>query len=102
LRLDFDSEHREAALAALRGLVGPTLSWAGCVDCCLCEDSHIPGRIRLCMKWEDRRALEGFIRSPSYGRILALMELASQTPEVLFEAVTETQGMDYVADVRRR
>jgi hypothetical protein len=52
------------------------------------------------MRWDDWVALERFIRSPAYGRILNVMELASQQPEITFETVEKTQGIDDIAALR--
>lgn len=102
LRMDFEIGAIDAVLAALRGLIGPTRSRAGCLDCCLCEDPQIQGRVKFCTWWKDRQSVERFIQSTSFGQVLALMELASRPPEVLFDDVNETQGMDYVATVRSK
>ncbi|MDP6523877.1 MAG: antibiotic biosynthesis monooxygenase [Kiritimatiellia bacterium] len=100
IRIAAEDEQKNMALLILRGLVARTRATVGCVDCCLCETVLKPQRICFTTRWHDQQALDKYISSPLYGRVLAVIDMASQAPEVSFKRVIETEGMDYIAAKR--
>lgn len=100
MKMPFEGDRRRAALELLRGLIGPIRSSPGCVDCCLYECAEKEGRILFSVAWRNREEMERHIRSGTFRRILSVVELASEAPEVCFETISETRGMEYVVAIR--
>lgn len=55
----------------------------------------------LYKKWESWEALDKYIRSDEYKKILAMMELASEPPEIKFVESLKTDGMELIQEIRR-
>ena len=100
LSLKVHAETTSVFLRALSTLIRSARSRAGCVDCYLGENFLNPGQICLSTTWSDRNEFEQFARSPSYGRILAMIDKATRTPQVSVETISDVGGMEYLAKVR--
>lgn len=93
-------ERREQAMEVLRSLMGPIRAAEGCLGCSGCQDLEDSAWITLDSLWATEADLTSHIRSSDYLRILALMELSSQHPQVRFSTTSETAGMDLIERVR--
>jgi hypothetical protein len=51
-------------------------------------------------EWATEEAMRLHVRSERFTRLLEVLESASQAPCIQFDFVTETRGLDYVAEVR--
>ena len=54
----------------------------------------------LVERWQSRESLEGHLRSESYRHILGAIELSGGPPEVRFDYVSATDGMDLIERAR--
>lgn len=59
-----------------------------------------PDVVRYSEEWQKAEDLEREVRSARFSRLLALMETAAEPPVLEFRFVSETRGLDYVAEVR--
>ena len=100
LRLVVPRERRTEVLRTLRSLVGPTGAQAGCARCELYRDALEDGVYLYVEEWGSREQLERHIRSSRYRRLLAVMEAASEQPDVRYDTVSERQGFELVEAVR--
>ena len=57
-------------------------------------------RVSFVQKWESQEALDEYIRSDAYRKILAVMELASEQPEIKFITASHKAGMELIEDLR--
>jgi hypothetical protein len=62
----------------------------------------VDDRHTLCYleEWPDIEGIEEQIRSPRFGRVLALMETAAVPPTIEFRFVSSTRELDYIAEIR--
>ena len=51
-------------------------------------------------QWQKKEALYRYIESDLYMRVLTVMELAAESPEVIFPEVTDASGMDLISKLR--
>lgn len=51
-------------------------------------------------EWTSQEALERHIRSDDFMKILQIMELSSQVPEICFDNVAKRSGFDFVERLR--
>ncbi len=84
----------------LRLLASPTRIEPGCLGCRVwTEDSDSPV-VRYVEEWATEDAMRLRVRSKRFTRLLEVLESAPAPPRVEFDFVTETRGLDYVAEVR--
>jgi quinol monooxygenase YgiN len=89
-------DRRADILEVFRTIQGPVLAQPGCIACHIYEQEGPERAVVLVERWESQSALEAHIRSETYRRILGAMELSGAPPEVRFESVTATEGMDLI------
>jgi quinol monooxygenase YgiN len=89
--------HRRAeVLEVLRSVQGPVLAQPGCAACRIYEEQGPEETIVLVERWESQAALEAHLRSESYRRILGAIELSGGPPEVCFDYVSASEGMELI------
>jgi len=86
----------------LRSLIEPTRVETGCISCGLYKDLHDPSIIIWAEEWTSQDDLERHIRSPQYNKILAAFDMSSSQPDMRFNTVVETRGMQLIAEARGR
>ena len=91
---------RVQTLELLRSVRGPTQACAGCLACMVCEEDAEEGGILFVERWESEAAFQQHVRSEIYHRLLAALELSSRTPEVRFDHVSSTEGMELIELLR--
>ncbi len=84
----------------LRSLIEPTRVETGCLSCGLYKDLHDPSIIIWIEDWKTQGDLERHLRSPQYKKILAAFDMSDSQPDMRFDTVVETKGMQLIADAR--
>jgi len=93
--------HRHAeVLEIFQAIQGPVLAQPGCVACHIYEEPGPAQAIVLVERWESQAALEAHLRSEAYRQILGAIELSGGPPEVCFDSVSATDGMDLIERAR--
>jgi quinol monooxygenase YgiN len=102
MNLRIASLHRQtdALMDVLRLQMGRTQVLPGCVQCRLAQDADEQNVIFYQEEWNSWEEIEKHIRSDRFSWILELMEQASSAPELNFNDIHETRGMEYVREVR--
>jgi len=95
LRLLPSPDRHDQVLEILRSIQGPVSAQPGCVACHVYEE-HGPGAIALVERWESEAALEAHIISKAYQHILSAIELSCAPPEVCFDFVSASEGMEFI------
>jgi quinol monooxygenase YgiN len=101
LRMTVRSERRSDLLEAMRGLLEPARVERGCLSYRLYEDVEDGNTFILVEEWETQHDLESHIRTKNQRRLLTLMDLLSEQPELRFNTVSHTMGMELIGDVLR-
>ena len=101
LRMSVSSEKRDDVIRTLRLVMGPTLAQRRCISCRLYQDVEDENLLSFVQEWKSREALDEHIRSKDYRKILAVMELASEPPEIKFVESLKTDGMELIEEIRR-
>lgn len=84
----------------VRSLNGPLESAYGCSSSRLYLEAEDACRFILLQEWPVRREMERFVASREYLKVLALMELATDRPELKFHQVTCSTGLETVNSLR--
>ncbi|OGW30344.1 MAG: hypothetical protein A2X59_07115 [Nitrospirae bacterium GWC2_42_7] len=93
-------EKRKALLETMRGMLEPARVEKGCLNYRLYEDIENRNIFILLEEWETQEDLEKHIRTDNQRRMLALMDLLSEQPELRFNTVLNTVGMELIEEVR--
>ena len=99
LKMNVRPERRSDLLETMRGMLEPVRVERGCLSYCLYEDVEDKNTFILVEEWKTQNDLERHIRTDSQRRILALMDLLSEQPELQFNTVSQTAGMELIEDV---
>jgi len=94
-------DRRAEILEVFRGIQGPVLAQPGCAACHIYEEQGPVPAIVLVERWESQEALETHLRSEAYRRILGAIELSGGPPDVQFDYVSATNGMELIERSRR-
>ena len=99
LRMAVIPQKRSDFIETIRGLLEPTRVEAGCKGYYLYQDIEDENTFILIEEWETKTDLSSHIHKDSYRKLLALMDLLSEPPEIKFNTVSHSEGMEYVAEV---
>ena len=72
----------------------------GCRSCRVYQDLENANALLLLQEWSTSAALTRYLRSDLYRAILAVMESASESPELRFDTNSDTAGVELVKVVR--
>lgn len=100
LRIIPSAKQRLQALELLRSIQGPTQASPGCVECSVYVEEPPGQAILLLERWKSEAALEEHIRSEMYHRLLAAIEISDRPPEIRFDRVSGTEGMELIERLR--
>ena len=94
-------DRHAAVLEVLRSVQGPMRAQPGCAACDIYEEQGPEPALVFVERWETDATLEAHLRSDMYRRILGAMELSSDKPEIRFEHVSTSEGIELIERLRR-
>jgi quinol monooxygenase YgiN len=93
-------DRREEVLEVLRSVQGPLRAQPGCVSCDIYEETGGERGVVLIERWESEASFESHLRSEAYRRILMAMEISGGRPDVRFERVSDSEGLELIERLR--
>ena len=72
----------------------------GCVGCSLATDAGRKVAVRYVEEWEDEAQLRRALCSDRFAMLAALMEVATEPPQVEFTLPGGSRGLDYIEEAR--
>jgi quinol monooxygenase YgiN len=93
-------DRRADVLEILRSVQGSVRTEPGCVAFDIYAEQGTESAILLIERWETDAALEAHLRSEIYRSILGAIELSGKHPEVRFEHVSDSAGMELIERTR--
>lgn len=99
LRVFVQTQRRSDFLETMRGMLEPVRVERGCLSYHLYEDIENRNMFVLMEEWKTQQDVESHIRTDNQRRLLALMDLMSEQPELQFNTVSHTAGMELIANV---
>lgn len=100
LRILASPERRGEILHTIRSVLGPTEVQPGCISCRVLQDADDPNALTLIEEWESQTDLDRHLRSCEYDRILAVMDMACEPPEMKLSTASNTSGIEAVRAAR--
>jgi len=101
MRVTARPKKRPEMLQALHSLLGPMSVQPGCLRCRLYQDADDEDVLTWIEEWESREQMDRHVRSPEYRTLLSVMDLSAVQPEVRFNTVVETAGMELIEGTMR-
>jgi quinol monooxygenase YgiN len=89
-------ERRADVLEVLRSVQGRVQDQPGCASCRIYEEDDAESAIVLVERWATDEALETHLRSEVYQRIIGAIELSASQPDISFEHVSATEGIEVI------
>jgi quinol monooxygenase YgiN len=100
LKIIADPKRVKPMIQALNSLMLPIQLDRGCGGCYLCADVGEPNSLLYVEEWATQRDLEREMRSDRFTRLLSVMESSPKPPVLEFQFVSQTRGLEYIAEVR--
>lgn len=102
LKMIVQPERRSDLLETMRGMLEPARVERGCLSYRLYEDVENRNAFVLLEEWKTQEDIERHLRKDNQRRLLALMDLLSEQPELRFNTVSHTAGMDLIENVLKK
>jgi quinol monooxygenase YgiN len=87
---------RADVLEILTSVQGPLVAQPGCLACDIYEEQGSEEAVVLVERFESCEALEEHLCSEAYRRILGAVELSRSRPDIRFETVTASEGIELI------
>jgi quinol monooxygenase YgiN len=101
LKMDFAVQNVDEALQILCSIIERTRAEIGCNDCSVYRDMQNDKRIVFEENWKNDEALKRHLRSEDFRKVLMVMEMAIIPPEVRFDTITESRGVETIEEARK-
>jgi quinol monooxygenase YgiN len=92
---------RAEVLEVFRAIQGPVRAQPGCASCRVYEEEGSEPAVVLVERWETETAFDAHLRSEAYRRILGAIELSGSQPEICFDHISQTEGIERVERARK-
>ena len=96
LRMVVQSEKRDEIIQTIRGTLEPIRVEPGCISYRFYQDTENSNSFTLVGEWETQDDLERHIRANSFKTLLMIMDFSKERPEIKFNTVSHTAGIESV------
>lgn len=102
LRMKASAAKRNEAVQIFKSVCAQTTVQTGCVFCRVFVDLQDSNMLMLEQMWKTQKDLNTYLRSEECYRLLLAMELAASKPEVRFDIISTSSGMEIIEKARKR
>jgi quinol monooxygenase YgiN len=99
-KMDIVPQKIDDALQILRSIIERTRAETGCISCSVYQDTESEHVIVLEEKWRSDEDLQRHLRSDDYRKVLLVMEMACKPPEISFDTINESMGVEFIEKAR--
>jgi quinol monooxygenase YgiN len=100
IRMEMSTGSMREALEILRPIVERTRVEPGCISCRIYRDVAQEKMIMIEEIWSSQEKLEQHLCSSDYQRVLLVVEMARDQPEIRFSTISHTSGFETIAEAR--
>ena len=93
-------ERRGEVMEILRSVQGRVRTEPGCEACNIYEAALPDDAVLVVERWDSDTALEAHLRSEAYRRILGAIEISGAAPEIRFDHVSRSEGLERIERAR--
>ncbi len=102
LRMAIPPQKRDEVLKTLKSMTGENRIQSGCLSSRLYRDENEEAVFMVEEIWRNQDYLDLYLRSENYRRMLLVMEMAGEPPEIKFHTISEPAGLEVVEKARGR
>jgi quinol monooxygenase YgiN len=100
VRMVLVPEKQRDALQILRSVAERTRAELGCIRCSVYQDSDEQHGILYEEVWRSEDEMQIHLRSQEYRNLLLVLEMALKPPEITFNKIISTSGVEIIEKVR--
>ncbi len=100
IRMKISPQKRGEVLKILRSAAEGERILPGCLSCRIYEDLQEDNVIMFEEMWRSEEEMQQHLRSDEYRSVLLVMEMALQNPEVRFNRISGSSGLETVEKAR--
>jgi quinol monooxygenase YgiN len=100
LKMVLPLEKRQGAMEVLGNVAERSRSEPGCLSCGFYLDPRHEGALVLDQIWSTEEDLHRHLRSEDYRNVLLVVEMASEPPEIRFDVICATTGIETIEQAR--
>jgi quinol monooxygenase YgiN len=100
LKMDFPPAKIDEVRKILGSIVERIRVNAGCIGCSVYQDVDNKHLIVFEEKWRSNEDLQRHLRSEDYRKVLLVMDMAIIPPEIRFDTITDTSGVEIIESAR--
>ncbi len=100
VRMTIPPQRRGQVSKTLKSMVRETRIQPGCLSSWLYHDEDEEAIFVCEQLWKNQDDLNLYLRSEDYRRMLLVMELAGEPPEIKFQTISETAGIEVIEKAR--
>lgn len=100
VKLVLSPTNQEEALNILRFVAIRTRAEAGCLGCYLYRDTENEAMIVYEEDWKNETALQNHLVREDYQKVLLVIEMASAPPQIKFNTIKTTAGVEVIEKAR--
>lgn len=101
VRMAILPQKRDEALKILRLTAEECGIQPSCLSCRIYEDVQEHGVLMFEERWRSQEDLERHLRSDEYYKVLLVMEMALEQPNIRFDTISESTGIETVEKARK-
>ena len=101
VRMMIPRRSHDGALKILKSMAEQNRVHLGCLSCRVYKDVEEDTVIVYEEIWRTAEDLESHLRSEGYNKLLLVMEMALQSPEVSFDTISRSSGIEIIEKVRK-
>lgn len=100
IRMLIPLEKQSEALEILGSTIEQALFEQGCISCRVYRDVEDARAIMIEELWMSEENLQRHLRSDKYHKILLVVEMAAETPEIRFDTIAHSSGVENIEQAR--
>ncbi len=100
VRMAIPPKRRGEVSKTLKSMVRETMIEPGCLSSRLYHDENEESVFVCEQVWRNQDDLNLYLRSEDYRRMLLVMELAGEPPEIKFQTISEPAGIEVIEKAR--
>jgi len=100
LRMKFSTKKFGEALRILRSIAEQSRVQPGCLSCQLYRNGQQDNVLLFEQKWSNEEDLERYLRSDDYGKVLMVLDMTIEEPEIRFDTILSSTGFETIGKAR--
>jgi quinol monooxygenase YgiN len=100
IRMTIPAKRRDGVLEILSSVAERSRFEPGCIACRVYQDTEVESVIMLEQSWESREDLDRHLRSEEFRKVLLVVEMSLQPPEIRFDEISSSSGVEAIEKAR--